>query len=216
MWILERVPMKVIRAMARVDEAECIGCKTCQKVCPVLAIAVQDKHAKVNVDLCTGCGFCEQRCPTYAISMIARETPRTIGLSPDPADRQRIIDICSRVNFLPEQVVCYCTGTRADEVVAAILKGAKSPEALSALTGARTGCGVLCISSLLRLFQGTGVELEPTPGYQWYGKPITIWDLPEDTLQRYTGFGNRIIEDRRLIERILSDRRKRIEHDSSL
>lgn len=201
--------MKVIRVMARVDEAECIGCKTCEKLCPVMAVAVEDKRARVNEDGCTGCGFCEQRCPTYAISMIPRKSPRTIGVNPNPADGKRIAEICFRARLDPEQVVCYCTGTRADEVIAAILMGAQSPEAISAMTGARTGCGVLCIQNLLRLLQGADIGLKTSPGHRWYGKSITIWDLPEKTIQRYTGFGNRILEDRNLIEGILNDRRRR-------
>lgn len=201
--------MKVIRVMAKVDEAECIGCKTCEKVCPVIAVAVEDKHARVNEDSCTGCGFCEQRCPTHAISIVTRNSPRTIGVNPDPADGKRIAEICFRARLVPEQVVCYCTGTRADEVVAAILMGAQSPEAISAMTGARTGCGVLCIQNLLRLLQGADIGLKPSPGHRWHGTPITIWDLSEKTIQRYTGFGNRILEDRNLIEGILNDRRRR-------
>jgi ferredoxin len=207
--------MKVIQMMAEVNEAECRGCKHCEKVCPVLAVAVEDKRARVNADSCTGCGFCEQRCPTHAISMVSRDLPRTIGVSPNPADEERIAEICFRARLVPEQVVCYCTGTRADEVVAAILGGAQSPEAISAMTGARTGCGVLCIENLLRLLQGAGLALAPPSGHRWYGKPVTIWDLPEETVARYTGFGNRILEDRNLIERILDGRKRRLDHDSS-
>lgn len=204
--------MKVIYAMATVDEDTCTACKICEKVCPVLAISIKNKRAKVNVDLCTGCGMCEQRCPTYAISMISRKFPKTIEVVPAPEDRKRIYDICSRAKFVPEQVVCYCTETRADEVVAAILAGANSPEAISAKTGIRTGCGVLCIQNLLRLLQGAGQELKPPEGYQWYGKPITLWDLSEETIRKYTSFGNRILEDRNLIESILTKRERR--HDN--
>lgn len=198
--------MKFIRTMAAVDHAECTACKTCGKVCPVLAISIKDKQTEVDLNLCTGCGLCEQRCPTHAISMVTRETPRTIGVVPDPADRERIADICSRAKFVPEQVICYCTGTRADEVVAAILKGATTPEVISAVTGARTGCGVLCIQNILRLCEGAGLELKPSAGYQWYGKPITLWDLSEEAIEKYSRFGNRILEDRKLIESILSER----------
>ncbi len=206
--------MKVVCTMATVDGEKCTGCKKCGKVCPVLAISTKDKKIEVDVDLCTGCGLCEQRCPAHAISIIPREVPRTIEVVPSPADRQRIAEICSGVKLLPEQVICYCTGTRADEVVAAILKGATSPEMISAMTGARTGCGVLCIQNILRLCQGAGLDLKPSPGYQWYGKPITLWDLSEEAIQKYSRFGNRILEDRKLIESILEERGRRSGHET--
>jgi bacterioferritin-associated ferredoxin len=50
-----------------------------------------------------------------------------------------------------EQVLCYCTGTRAEEVAAAILGGADTPEKISSQTGIRTGCTIECIQTILRL-----------------------------------------------------------------
>ena len=53
---------------AVVDVAKCTGCKTCSEVCPVEAIAVEEK-AKVDADTCVDCGTCVEECPEGAISL---------------------------------------------------------------------------------------------------------------------------------------------------
>ena len=45
----------------------CIGCKICEKNCPVGAISVTDNHAVIDYEKCTGCGICAQKCPKKII-----------------------------------------------------------------------------------------------------------------------------------------------------
>ena len=45
----------------------CIGCRKCEKVCPVEAVEIDGFLAKINPDKCINCGLCASECPTGAI-----------------------------------------------------------------------------------------------------------------------------------------------------
>ena len=51
----------------QVDEQQCIGCKKCATSCPMRAITVQDKRAKISLHNCIICGQCAHICPVQAI-----------------------------------------------------------------------------------------------------------------------------------------------------
>ncbi|BBV82029.1 MULTISPECIES: electron transport complex subunit RsxB [Enterobacter cloacae complex] len=59
-----------VRALAVIDEANCIGCTKCIQACPVDAIvgATRAMHTVV-ADLCTGCNLCVAPCPTQCITL---------------------------------------------------------------------------------------------------------------------------------------------------
>ena len=64
------------RTLARIVEADCIGCTKCIQVCPVDAIvgAAKQMHTIVG-SLCTGCELCLKPCPVECISMkVIKET----------------------------------------------------------------------------------------------------------------------------------------------
>ncbi len=45
----------------------CIGCKICEKKCPVGAVKVENSHAVIDYDKCISCGECKSACPAKAI-----------------------------------------------------------------------------------------------------------------------------------------------------
>jgi iron only hydrogenase large subunit-like protein len=51
----------------RVDEAKCIGCVSCMKVCPTKAIRLRDRKARINYERCIDCGGCLRICPHHAV-----------------------------------------------------------------------------------------------------------------------------------------------------
>lgn len=95
-------------------------------------------------------------------------------------------------------------GVRAEEVAAAILEGAKTPEEVSSKTGIRTGCTIECVQPLLRMIDAAGLELKQVEnGWQWYGITPTAWTLPETVVEKYSKRGFYFQEDRELLDRVV-------------
>ena len=149
--------MKRVTIMAHVDPDICRGCRVCEKVCPVYAIHVTNRKAAVEEPDCRGCANCADRCPFHAITMVKREEPFTVGVDVSRFDGAKILALCEKAHFHPQQVLCYCVGVRAEEVAAAILDGADTPEEISSRTGIRTGCTIECIQPILRLLEAAGI-----------------------------------------------------------
>jgi len=53
---------------AKVNPDKCSGCASCEDVCPIECIKV-DEVAKVDENECTECGSCVDECPEGAISL---------------------------------------------------------------------------------------------------------------------------------------------------
>ncbi|TDT51032.1 (2Fe-2S)-binding protein [Fonticella tunisiensis] len=194
--------MRLVTLLAEVDTEKCTGCRTCQKVCPTLAIKVENRKAVVDSEKCRGCNNCEQRCPVYAIKMVKRVNPVRVYVDPSTVDRSEVEALCKKARFNPEQIICYCTETRAEEVAAAILKGADTPEKLSLETGIRTGCKVECIQPILRLLEAAGITPERPDGYQWYGRTPTVWDIPEEIKEKYSHRGFYFDQDIKVLNKV--------------
>ena len=55
---------------ARVDQASCVACGCCAKVCPLSAIRiVKGIAAQVDEKKCVGCGKCARECPASVITV---------------------------------------------------------------------------------------------------------------------------------------------------
>ena len=195
--------MKEVTLLSKVNPDICVGCRICEKVCPVNAIQIVDRKAVVDEDLCRGCANCADRCPQYAVKMTKREKPFTVGVDISKSDPEKIKEICLKAHINPEQTLCYCVGVRAEEVAAAILQGAKTPEEISLRTGIRTGCSIECIESLLRIAEAGGLELHRDENkWQWYGKTVTAWDISEKVKEKYGSRGFYFEEDKKLLDEI--------------
>ncbi|NLH80938.1 MAG: 4Fe-4S binding protein [Phyllobacteriaceae bacterium] len=201
--------MKLVTLLATVDEAKCNGCRICPKVCPTLAITMVARKAVVDEDRCVACGNCGQRCPELAITFTKLASPKKLEVTIDDLPRQTLDDLCIKAGFHPSQIVCYCTATRAEEVAAAILKGAETPEEISLRTGLRSGCTVECIQPALRLLEAAGLHpVPPKNGWQWYGRTPTLSEIPPEVRAKYSNHGFCFEEDEKLFATVVaSDRR---------
>ncbi|UCE36750.1 MAG: CoB--CoM heterodisulfide reductase iron-sulfur subunit A family protein [Thermoplasmata archaeon] len=69
--ILSKEKLFVEGMVSSVDEELCIGCRTCEFVCPYGAVRKDEEElvAKVMEVLCKGCGICAGSCPENAITI---------------------------------------------------------------------------------------------------------------------------------------------------
>jgi NADPH-dependent glutamate synthase beta subunit-like oxidoreductase/bacterioferritin-associated ferredoxin len=176
---------------ARYEAQRCFGC------------AAPPIYTSEN---CRGCTACADRCPASAISIEPLQQPFTVGVDPGRFDPEEIMRICKKAKVHPKQVVCYCTDTRAGEIAAAILKGARTPEDVSRMTGARTGCTVLCVQSIVKLLEASGQPVKPAETHQCYGKTFTAWDMDPGLKKRDEKRGYHLDDDVRLIEKVFENK----------
>jgi electron transport complex protein RnfB len=57
------------KTVKAVCEFGCIGCKLCEKACPVDAVKVTNFLAEIDQAKCTACGACVEKCPQSCIEM---------------------------------------------------------------------------------------------------------------------------------------------------
>jgi len=74
------------KAIAIIDEQECIGCTLCIQACPVDAImgAAKQLHVVIASE-CTGCELCLKPCPVECIYMVSIPIETTTWKWPYPA-----------------------------------------------------------------------------------------------------------------------------------
>lgn len=201
--------MRLVNTVPELDEEKCIGCVICTSICPTLAWSVnkESKLAVLEESRCFGCINCESRCPTYAIKMVPREEDRFLYVDPTQVDSTQVADLCRKARFHPEQIICFCTSSRAEEAAAAILTGSLTPEDISSRTGIRSGCTVECSQPLLRLLEAAGIPFQTAldgKGWQIYGKVPTVWDIPKSVKEKYARRGFHFEEDQALMEEVIS------------
>lgn len=66
-------PVHTTNVIPSINETECIGCEKCVKVCPVDALSMNTKKAKLNEKTCLGCAVCVRNCPANCITLCERK-----------------------------------------------------------------------------------------------------------------------------------------------
>ncbi len=111
-------------ALARIVEADCIGCALCIDACPVDAIAGASKYLHAVIpERCTGCELCIPACPVDCIELLARSDE--VADLPPPANASALACIgCGRcepacpVELQPEVLhVAFETGATDTSVI---------------------------------------------------------------------------------------------------
>lgn len=153
-------------------------------------------------EYCLGCNNCTDRCPSHAITLNELDSPFFVNVIVEDTIMEQVRKLCERAGFHPESIICACTSTRAMEIAGAIIKGAKTPEDISRMTGARTGCTVVCIESIFRLLMAAGIELgQPRQPHLWYPTVPTLWEISENVIKKYENRGFRFKEDKAWYEK---------------
>jgi len=91
---------------ATVDPSSCVGCGTCEEVCPYRAISIIERDgasvADVNPVLCKGCGTCVPSCPTESITpkgftkdQLVSQILGSVGPRPPGSDPRIIVFLCN-------------------------------------------------------------------------------------------------------------------------
>jgi Fe-S-cluster-containing hydrogenase component 2 len=186
--IKEGMDLKEVKYLSQIDETRCIGCRRCELVCPPAAITVIENIARVDKEKCLACTKCWHLCPEDAISIVPRAEELFVCVDFEEVDQTTIEDLCRKAHVFPEQFVCACTLTLAKEVAAAILKGAKTPEEVTSMTGVRAGCSIYCMAPIIRMLKAHGITIQPPSDHRWYDLFLSLWDVPDEVADKYPGY----------------------------
>lgn len=142
--------------------------------------------AKVAEDICVDCELCVEFCNCDAVKMVPREEPLTFGTQVREEQREQILEICKKARLYPLEFGCTCNAILVEEMVAAILNGARTMDDLTKATGMRSGCGgICCTSNGARLLKAAGHQVEERPEGQWHYLPLSLWDIPQEVADKY-------------------------------
>ncbi|MDQ7781388.1 MAG: 4Fe-4S binding protein [Desulfomonilaceae bacterium] len=172
--------------VAEVDQEACSGCGQCVPICPAGAIRmVEETSAVVDEDRCIDCQSCIDRCKKEnAISRVTRPSEVLRFVDHTDLDQSQIKTLCAKAGILPHMPVCGCSRTTGQETIAAILKGAETPEDVCARTGLRSGCGIYCATRIFQALEACGIEVENPPDRRWIKLTLGLADVPEEVVER--------------------------------
>ena len=58
-----------LSARPKVKDAECVGCRECEKICPAKAITMVEKKPRIDKNKCIRCFCCQEFCPKGAMKV---------------------------------------------------------------------------------------------------------------------------------------------------
>jgi ferredoxin len=79
--------------MPWVDQGKCTGCGICAEKCPVNAIEMEEKKAKIDMNECIRCGTCHSMCPQEAIRHDSEKIPDEVKANVEMT--RRFMDSCA-------------------------------------------------------------------------------------------------------------------------
>ena len=65
-------PIETTNFIPKIGLDDCINCGKCSRVCPVLAISMQEGGPVIDETICLGCGVCARNCPKKTIILERR------------------------------------------------------------------------------------------------------------------------------------------------
>ena len=186
--------MKVISYEIEVVAPNCTSCYRCERACPTSAITMvgpkrTEAIAVVDNSRCVACMRCIDVCDDDALLAHPRDHPVDAGIDFSGTDRDATIRLCRDAGIDPEQTVCVCTGTQAQEIAAAIVEGAESFAEVALATGAQSGCLLYCSVPIRRLLAaGQGGDAPSASKVKRYDCAQSVLDLPTDLDAQYPLF----------------------------
>ena len=129
---------------ALINDARCVRCLTCLRLCPHGAIEVNTRVA-VSPQACEKCGICVAECPRGAIS-IDDQAPPVSSVSAAGADRQP-----AKGSFVPSITAFCCSRSAASAAELAVWLGQTLPGGLQIV---EVSCGgSVSLSHILKALQ---------------------------------------------------------------
>jgi ferredoxin/bacterioferritin-associated ferredoxin len=187
--------MKLVSYEIEVVDPNCTGCYRCERACPTGAIRMvgpkKEALAVVDNGRCVACMRCIDVCDDDALLAHPRADPVEAGtdFSSSCSDRVAMIDLCREAGIDPEQTVCVCTGTQAQEIAAAVVGGRETFAEVALATGAQSGCLLYCSVPIRRLLAArTGGDAPSASKVKRYDCAQSVLDLPVELDAEYPLF----------------------------